>query len=340
MEVLDENYVPDTPEKKELFTLQQEYMYAVFEKTLLTDKGKSYVREHEKDSDAQSIYQKMKEHCLKSTSAAIESARILAYISSVQIDDGSWKGGAQSFILHWQNQVRLYETMVASSRHYTDDHKQAMLESAVHPLPELRDVKHRADQNLAAGINTTYEQYVDLLLSAAQSYDEEFKRENRHAHKRSVYVHKADDHYYGNNIDYDIDADVGILQAHATQHQPSSTHLPGSRLSGSQWHKLSSKAQAIWDQLDEKSKAIILARPSYQPSNKQHHENHHDPDKIIQAQLHDLEMGSNCTFEDQEQAIDPGPNSEEFHDAVEDHNAPDTLLAYITKRNELHPADL
>jgi hypothetical protein len=42
-----------------LFEVKQTYMFAVFEKTLLTDQGKAYVREFEKTSDAQSIYRRI-----------------------------------------------------------------------------------------------------------------------------------------------------------------------------------------------------------------------------------------------------------------------------------------
>ena len=40
-------------------------MYAVFAKTLLTDKGKSLVREHEKDYDAQQIHTKLLDYVQK-----------------------------------------------------------------------------------------------------------------------------------------------------------------------------------------------------------------------------------------------------------------------------------
>jgi hypothetical protein len=42
-EVLDATYVPNTPAAIELFLEKQKFIYAVFEKTLLTDKGKALV---------------------------------------------------------------------------------------------------------------------------------------------------------------------------------------------------------------------------------------------------------------------------------------------------------
>ena len=106
-EVLDSKYKPKNKEEELLFKLKQEYMYAVFEKTLLTDKGKSFVRQHEGDADAQAIYRKLKAHYLSSTTAAIDASRLLSYITSAQINDGHWRGDTHCYILHWQDQVRL-----------------------------------------------------------------------------------------------------------------------------------------------------------------------------------------------------------------------------------------
>ena len=46
-------------------------MYAVFAKTLLTDKGKSLFCEHEKDYDAQQIHTKLLDYVQKSTKEAV-----------------------------------------------------------------------------------------------------------------------------------------------------------------------------------------------------------------------------------------------------------------------------
>ena len=46
-DVLDKYYHPTTPEAVELFQEKQKFLYAVFEKILLTDKGKAIVRKHQ-----------------------------------------------------------------------------------------------------------------------------------------------------------------------------------------------------------------------------------------------------------------------------------------------------
>lgn len=50
--VLDPTDTPAIAEDAELFYEKQKYMFAVFEKILLTDQGKAFVREHFHDSDA------------------------------------------------------------------------------------------------------------------------------------------------------------------------------------------------------------------------------------------------------------------------------------------------
>ena len=47
MEVLYPLYIPSNLAANQLFVKKQQYMYAIFNKTLLTDHGKKFVREHQ-----------------------------------------------------------------------------------------------------------------------------------------------------------------------------------------------------------------------------------------------------------------------------------------------------
>ena len=102
-EVLDPNYIPATVEATELFKEKQKFMYAMFEKTLLTDKGKSLVCQHQQTFDAQAIYKELVLYASQSTKAALTSSSLLSYITTTNLADGTWKGNTQSFILHWQD---------------------------------------------------------------------------------------------------------------------------------------------------------------------------------------------------------------------------------------------
>jgi hypothetical protein len=141
-EVLDPNYRPNTTEDRELFKKKQEYMYAVLVNTLKTDQGQSCVRKFATTSDAQSIYRDVVEHNLKSTKASISAGKSLAYVTCTTIGEGSdWRGTTEAFIHHWQDQVRLYETLVNPDECFSSAHKKNMLQNAVRNVSELAIVK-------------------------------------------------------------------------------------------------------------------------------------------------------------------------------------------------------
>ena len=110
------------------------------EAKVLTDRGKAFVCEHENDFDAQAVYKKLVDHHLCSTKAMIDSSTILSYVTSAQLGNGEWHGSTEGFILHWENQVRLYERQVQLYDHFSDGQKRTMLENAVAPIPELCQV--------------------------------------------------------------------------------------------------------------------------------------------------------------------------------------------------------
>jgi hypothetical protein len=118
--VLDPAYIPSSEDEKLLFDEKQKYMYAVFECTLLTDYGKSLVRQYASTFDAQAIYSSLAIYALQSTKAAISSSTLLSYITSARLGDNTWKGTTLAFILHWQEQVRRYEMLVPTTDHFSD----------------------------------------------------------------------------------------------------------------------------------------------------------------------------------------------------------------------------
>ena len=190
-EVLDPSYIP-SGDNIELFKEKQKFMYAVLEQKVMTDQGKAYVRSHEKDFDAHQVYAKLKTYHLKSTRAKINSSTLLQYITSVKITDGDWKGSTHGFLLHWENQIRLYESQLDDKKeHFSPRVKRIMLENAVHPLDELRQVKVTADLEVVmSGKELTYQQYFDLLLAASSSYDAQHASNRRT--KRTVYFHNQE----------------------------------------------------------------------------------------------------------------------------------------------------
>jgi hypothetical protein len=113
-------------------------MYAVFARTMQTDKGKAIVRAHETTFDAQKVYKEMHDYCVTSTKALMNSSTLLAYITTAKFGDGTWKSGAHKFVLHWEEQVRQYEALVPPADHFGDTVRLQMLQNAVFPVKELR----------------------------------------------------------------------------------------------------------------------------------------------------------------------------------------------------------
>ena len=147
IEVFDANFIPLDADAQALFTEKKKFVYAVFERCILTDTGKSIVREHADTFNAQKVYKLLQEHHSNSTSATISSGELLKYITSARLDDGkSWRGSLQGFILHWMEQVRLYHNMIPASQHLSDTLQRTMLQNAVHGYPELRAVDTQAQQ--------------------------------------------------------------------------------------------------------------------------------------------------------------------------------------------------
>ena len=80
--VIDPTYVPPTAEDGDLFDAQQKYMYSVFDKTVLTDRGKEIVRKYQATYDAQKVYKELHDYHHASTLARMSSSTLLTYITS------------------------------------------------------------------------------------------------------------------------------------------------------------------------------------------------------------------------------------------------------------------
>jgi hypothetical protein len=117
-------------------------------------------------------YAELQEHHLKSTKASLSAVKILGYITSAKIGEGSWHGTAENFILNWQEQTHFYEQLTLSSGHFSDEQKLTMLQTAVQPLQELCQVKATAALlKVHTQKDLDYDAYSSLLISTASDYD-------------------------------------------------------------------------------------------------------------------------------------------------------------------------
>jgi len=103
-----------------------------------------------------------------------------------------------------------------------------MLQNGVHPVMDLQNVKNQADQiKNQNGTELTYDQYFNLLLSAASAYDASFVAKEAPSLQPkhwAVYLHDmVETEFYDAQEDmltYDIDVSIDMLQAQVHQQKP------------------------------------------------------------------------------------------------------------------------
>ena len=233
-DILDSNYTPMTPEDTDLFEEKQKCMYSVFEKTLQTDHGKAFVREHTDDYDAQEVFKKISKHYKESMAASLEASNLLSYITTTKIDNVTWKGTTEAFILHWKEQMRLYESLVPVCERFSCNQKKSLLESAVQPVKALRAIKDQADQlKIHNKKSLSYDEYSDLVEAAAANFDTKFKSNTRRT-SRTVYQQEIfDNNDTDSDTEYDIDLPISTIQANFTKTNkerfPSESFLPAEK---------------------------------------------------------------------------------------------------------------
>ena len=354
-QVLDPTYVPSTHEERELFLEQQKFMYAVFEKTLLTDKGKALVRQYQHTFDAQMIYKELSTYAMLSTKATMNASNLLSYITTTMLGDGKWKGTTHGFVLHWQDQVRKYHDLNPQNS-LSQDLQCTLLQNAVHPIMELRQVKLQASQfKTHTGKDLSYDEYCSLLLSAAQQYDAQHSHNTQKMVKRRVFEHDFyPDEDYNTGIDYpnntyDIDQSIADLEIHTTKFQS------GPRLSYEQWNALPDNTKKIWDMLSPEAKSIIL-RPflKHKPPENHSFNQRKPPFKPTiptprrNINIHELDYLTSCLHElhggdppsDLQDSSNEPDGDTSIHEDTNEPDPPQPFLAHVTKKKPLPPGNI
>ena len=115
-EVFDVNYSPTNQDDIALFNEKQSFIYSVLNKAIMMDQGKSFVREHEKDYNAQAVCRKLVDHANKSTATELAKDSLIEYLTMTK-RDSRWHGTMEGFILHWHEQMHLLEDMLPPEAH-------------------------------------------------------------------------------------------------------------------------------------------------------------------------------------------------------------------------------
>ena len=75
-------------------------MMSVFKTHILTDQGKSIIATYTTTGKAQQVWKELVEYHKKSTQADNVCEMLLNYIVTSRIDDGTWTGTTQVYLLH------------------------------------------------------------------------------------------------------------------------------------------------------------------------------------------------------------------------------------------------
>ena len=167
-EVLDPTYIPGSkPEEQEFFEAKQTFVFSVFNANLLTDMGKTIVRKHLANTEAQSVWKELSEHMRTSSKGASEKRRLTQYVTNTVLCDKS-KGTTEQFVLHFNEQFRQLDEISEDSEKHPSTVKLTLLQTAVRSINDLRIVETLDEfQSTTYGHGSTnflsYETYYDLL---------------------------------------------------------------------------------------------------------------------------------------------------------------------------------
>ena len=348
-DVFDPSYKPSSADDIAIFNEKQKFIYSVFEEKLRTDMGKFFVRLHEHDYDAQTIFAKLQDHAKASTQAAIDTADLLSYITTIKLHDTKWRGTTHSFVLHWCDRVRAYEDLVDPSDHFTSNLKMTMLQNTVSGVGELHHVKVQSAHDVAhGGKPLTFEQYKTLLLSAASIYDSKkgltLPRPQRTVNNtnldytddnRTLTAYSHETTVELDDLVYDIDTDFTVLSVNETKQSTRRPFQP--RMSREKWQSLSSDEQKHWDMLSPAAKATILGIGKPPPPRTPRTLDLHDISAADYLHIVSTHQQTSSNTPD-EATLDTPDTQDTSADLAPDPSTPD-LLACATHHNA-SPGDL
>ena len=255
------DFTPGSEEyEQQLFQEQQDFLYSVLISSLKTDFSEALVKDHE--GDAQLILELLHEHHTgNSQYSRSEINRINKNLTNIKLDD-TWRGTNESFLMHYNDQLRLLDSLVDSDETLPDNTRVTFLESAVESVPDLRRVKI-TDNVLQAQLDSTrpisYRSYFDLLKDAAFHLDQATKKGNK-IRRTNVHFSGPNDEDEHQNLSSD---DPQVIQQEDVSSEPPEplsysvfqSHFQGSSTSNTQKIFL---PKPIWEKLSKDQQQLII----------------------------------------------------------------------------------
>ena len=319
---MDPNFTPGSDEyEQQLFQEQQDFLYSVLISSLKTDFSEALVKDHE--GDAQLILELLHEHHTgNSQYSRSEINRITKYLTNIKLDH-TWRGTNESFLMHYNDQLRLLDSLVDSDEKLPDNTRVTFLESAVESVRDLRHVKI-TDNVLQAQLDSTrpisYRFYFDLLKDAAFHIDQATKRGNKIRHT-NVHFSGPNDEDEHQNLSSDDNQVTHQEDVYSEPPEPLSyslfqSHFQDSSTPNTQkiflpkpiWEKLSKdQQQMIIDHNKSlpKSGSTHLSTPNKSPSPLPHKPTPQQTAKYQQVNTHQSDKGTTDTTKTETTPSDP-----------------------------------
>jgi len=257
---LDASYVPKDADEAELDRLEGKYFMSVLNHVLKTDKGKTIVRKHIKTFNARQAYDELVTYMTKSTKAKMTNTKLLNFVVSARFGENTVSTTAEHFILTFREKLRLLDERTPVHQHMPDAVRLALLQNAVAPVEALRNVQTTAELAEATGGNTLdFATYFTLLESAAQTYDEEHKKDSKP--KRNINIHDTSPENLEEDTPdfFDIhEGDVDqVMQVHKAFQQRRNNDRSNKDKPKFQSNGLPYIPYEVWKQLDQAARDLL-----------------------------------------------------------------------------------
>ena len=272
--LMDPNFTPGSDEyEQQLLQEQQDFLYSVLISSLKTDFSEALVKDHE--GDAQLILELLHEpHTGNSQYSRSEINRITKYLTNIKLDD-TWRGTNESFLMHYNDQLCLLDSLVDSDEKLPDNTRVTFLESADESVPDLRHVKI-TDNVLQAQLDSTrpisYRSYSDLLKDASFRLDQATKRGNK-IRCTNVHFSGPNDEDEHQNLSSDDNQVIHQEDVYSEPPEPLIyslflSHFQGSSSSNTQKIFL---PKPIWEKLSKDQQQMIIDHNRSLPKNGSSH---------------------------------------------------------------------
>ena len=137
-DVCNPNYVAISAEDINLFELKNNFMYSVFNKTLLDGFQSIIVAQHASTTIAQVVYKWLVQEAIDSTMSALHVQCITEALTTLKIS--TLMGTMASLVCSCNDKLRELHTLLPAADHYSGAVKHWMLESAVQLIHQLAQV--------------------------------------------------------------------------------------------------------------------------------------------------------------------------------------------------------